>query len=72
MSQSSNILAALKAGKHITPLDALRDHGCLRLAARIHDLKEAGHQIVMTRQEVGANRTVAKYSLQKATLPDVN
>jgi len=26
----------------------------------------------MTRQEVGANRTVAKYSLQKAALPDVN
>lgn len=29
----------------ITPLDAIRHFGCMRLAARIHDLRRAGHDI---------------------------
>ena len=45
MSQRSQILAALKAGRRITPKDAMRDYACMRLGARIYDLKQAGHDI---------------------------
>ena len=44
-TQNNAILKHLKRGKSLTPLDALALCGCMRLAARIHDLKEAGHII---------------------------
>ena len=45
MTQNEAILAALKKGKRLTPLDALCEFGCNRLAARILDLRQAGHDI---------------------------
>ena len=44
MSQNHAILSHLKRGP-ITPLDALERYGCFRLAARIRDLRDAGHKI---------------------------
>tara|TARA_Y100000310_G_scaffold29304_1_gene27805 strand:- start:1521 stop:1730 length:210 start_codon:yes stop_codon:yes gene_type:complete len=44
-SQNASILAHLRAGKSITGMDALRLFGCSRLAARILDLRQAGHPI---------------------------
>jgi hypothetical protein len=44
-SQALAILVALKKGKKITPLKALKEFGCLRLGARIWDLKRMGHKI---------------------------
>ncbi len=38
-SQTERIKEHLKAGKTITPLSALYNFGCLRLGARIYDLK---------------------------------
>lgn len=37
-SQNSAILSALKAGRILSPLDALREFGCMRLGARIWGL----------------------------------
>lgn len=51
MTQTDQILSALKAGRHITPLDALREFSCFRLGARIHELKQAGHKIHTARVE---------------------
>jgi hypothetical protein len=45
MSQADRILAHLKRGKRITPIQALNKFGILRLASRIHELKRAGHDI---------------------------
>ena len=45
MSQTDAILRHLKAGRVLTPLDALHRFGTLRLAARCHDLRAAGHDI---------------------------
>lgn len=42
------ILSALKSGRSITPLEALRKFNCMRLGARIWDLKQAGHNIIAT------------------------
>jgi hypothetical protein len=45
MTQNEAILAALKKGKRLTPLDALCEFGCNRLAARVLELRQAGHDI---------------------------
>lgn len=45
INQTDKILAYMKKNGSITPLDALREFGCMRLAARIADLKHDGHQI---------------------------
>jgi hypothetical protein len=46
----------------ISPLEALEDYGCFRLAARIAELREDGHNIetVQTRQ---GGKTFATYRL---------
>jgi hypothetical protein len=44
-SQCDAILRALKSGDRITPLEALGRFGTLRLAARVAELREAGHAI---------------------------
>lgn len=45
MTQNKNILNHMKQGGKITPLQALMFYGCLRLAARIRELKQQGHEI---------------------------
>jgi hypothetical protein len=61
-SQHDAILAALKRGSRITPLNALRDYGCMRLAARIDDLRNEGYQID-TRIESANGKRFASYKL---------
>jgi hypothetical protein len=39
------ILSDLERGETITPLDALNNYGCMRLASRIHDLKRDGFDV---------------------------
>ena len=45
MTQNEMILADLEKGVKITPLTALSRYGCLRLAARIQDLRDRGYNI---------------------------
>ena len=45
-SQNQMIAEYLKSGKSITGLEALHKFGCMRLASRIHDLKDRGMNIV--------------------------
>lgn len=58
-SQSERILRALKSGKPITPLSALKQFGCLRLAARIAELKRDGHAIQSRMTERNGKRFAA-------------
>lgn len=62
-TQNANILAALRAGKRVTPMDALHKFGCFRLAARIYELRLAGHRIVTFRE---GEKRLAVYRLLKA------
>lgn len=64
MTQTDQILAALQRGP-ITALDALRDFGCFRLAARINDLRRAGHQITTHTIEAPGGAKVAQYRLDQ-------
>lgn len=62
MSQLKQIRHHLESGKSITPLQAQRLYGCMRLAARIHDLKAKGIAVISKPLHVGT-AVVAKYSL---------
>lgn len=61
-TQTARILAHLKRGRTLTPLQALRDYGCFRLGARIWDLKQDGYLIKSRIVDVGGKR-VARYLL---------
>jgi len=61
-SQEQLILEYLRTGKSITPLDALRLFGCMRLSGRIFDLKKKGHRIEEMDTEVNGKR-FARYFL---------
>jgi hypothetical protein len=60
-SQNKAILKYLKAGGRLTQLTALRLFDCLRLSARIYDLRALGHNIPATSKEVGRKKRVAEY-----------
>ena len=65
-SQCARILAHLKKGLTITPLEALYNFDCFRLQARIHDLREMGHEIETEMVELPNHKRVARYKLIKA------
>lgn len=63
-TQKVQILEHMQAGNAITPLDALRLFGCMRLGARIYDLKQDGHVINTLIVKDGASGArYARYSL---------
>jgi hypothetical protein len=62
-TQADQILAHLKSGGTITPLEALDKFGCFRLGARIFDLKRDGHDIQKELVEVGDGKRVARYRM---------
>lgn len=55
MSQTSMILQHLEENGSITALEAGERYGCLRLAARIADLRALGYEIERE-METGVNR----------------
>ena len=63
MSQKQEILAHLKAGKGMTPIDALSKFGCLRLGARIYELRGEGYNILAQRYHTPNGAIVARYKL---------
>ena len=65
MSQNNAILSHLKSARSITPLQALRLFGCLRLAARIQDLRDSGHRIETMMVPTDSGKLIGSYSLVK-------
>lgn len=62
-SQTDQIREALLRGEEITPIEALRRFGCLRLAARVSDLRRDGLQIESATVEANGKR-FARYRLE--------
>lgn len=63
-SQTDQILNYLQAGNVLTPLEALRKFNCLRLGARIYDLRQQGYVInsfMITDDQTG--KRYARYRL---------
>ena len=52
-----------RKSRGITAMDALAEIGCMRLAARIYDLRMAGHDIETRIEEYGTSR-IARYVLR--------
>jgi len=69
MTQNERVMAYLKEFKTITPLDALRDLGCMRLGARCHELKKQGVRIVSemipVKNRWGETVRIAQYRLNE-------
>lgn len=65
-TQISWVLDELLKGRHLTPMDALKECGCFRLAAIIHILKkEGGWNIVNVWHASSKNKKrFAKYVMQ--------
>jgi hypothetical protein len=65
-SQNAKILAYMKKGNTLTALGALNLFGCFRLAARVKNLKDAGH-VINTEMIVvglyGEEKRIARYRL---------
>jgi hypothetical protein len=69
MTQTELIRAHLQSGVPITPMDALNQYGCARLAARIDELRKTGLDIeTLTKKRNG--KRFAEYVLRgQSTLP---
>ena len=63
MSQNAAVLEMLQSGP-VTPIDALREAGCFRLAARVCELREMGFEIETNIHQADGQR-YAVYSLKK-------
>ena len=67
-TQKSKVKKWLKTGKSITPLEALRWFGCMRLSAIIYDLRYEDEMYIVTKiVEVKTrygNSHVAEYKLE--------
>lgn len=59
MTQTQQIKAALQSGAAITPIDALNQYGCFRLAARIDELRREGLDIETITQTRNGKRYAA-------------
>ena len=67
VTQCEKILAYMEREGGITPLDALREFGCMRLASRITDLRKSGvaidKEMVSAKNRDGETVRFALYKL---------
>lgn len=63
MSQRQTVLDHLLAGKSLTPMKARQVYRIERLAARIFELKKAGHNIITTIRVDEAGKEYAEYRI---------
>lgn len=64
-TQCQKILAFLQQGGRITSLSALNQFGCLRLSARIKDLRDEGYQISDRFIKVPSGKKVKEYFINE-------
>jgi hypothetical protein len=62
-TQAGRILAYLREGHRITALEALELFQCFRLAARVHELRREGWNIIERTVETASGKRIAEYSL---------
>ena len=60
LSQKKQILAYMKEGNRITPIEALNLFGCFRLPARIADIKADGISVKSEFVKVGPHKKSVK------------
>ena len=69
MNQEQRVLNYMKDFGSITPLDAMREFGIMRLASRISDLKKRGYKISKEFEKsvnrYGEHTKYARYKLEE-------
>lgn len=63
-SQNAQIKRWLLKGNPLTSLEALDLFGCMRLASRIHDLREQGMNIAAKKIITATGKRVTQYTIQ--------
>lgn len=67
-TQNKAILKYLLEGNTLTSREAMLEFGCMRLASRINDLRNDGHNIkserIKVRNRAGKLVSVAQYSME--------
>ena len=67
VKQVNRIIDYINEHGSITPLEAMRDLGCYRLAARIHEIKDMSYEIerdfVSVKNRYGEETQVARYRI---------
>jgi hypothetical protein len=66
MSQTKAILEHLQKGHTLTPLDAVKLFNCMRLGARIWDLRRSGYNIQTDIITTRSGKHIARYRLEAA------
>lgn len=61
----------LIAGKKITPIEALNFYQCMRLGARIYDLRKDGLNVQSEPKTLKNGKRVAQYFLLKQTIKEI-
>lgn len=62
-SQKKQILAYLQKGKSLTQMEALYRFGCMRLAARVCELRDDGHNILSESMKLNNGKIVSCYRM---------
>jgi len=69
LNQKQKVIRHLEMYKSITPLDAFRDYGIMRLAAVVFNLKEDGYNID-SKMTTSTNKFKEKVTFSKYTLDE--
>ena len=68
MTQANRVLEYLKSGKTITTLNAFKELGITRLAARVYELKTDGHEVkkntITVVNRFNENCAIAEYYME--------
>ena len=62
----------LRSGKSITQLEAIGLYSLFRLAARVHELKQKGWNIITTEKRDANGAVYAEYKLGEPQFVDIN
>ena len=63
-SQNFWLLAQLKKKRRITAMDAMKEADCMRLSARVYDLRERGYNVHTENLHLDNGKTIGRYFLK--------
>ena len=63
-SQNFWLLGQLKKKRRLTSLDAMKEAQCMRLSARVYDLRCMGHNIYTENVHLDSGKVIGRYFLK--------
>ena len=69
-AQVAQLITIMETGRWVSPLEALEEIGCMRLPARIKDMKKLGYEIedewVTHTNSAGKTKRFKRYRIRRA------